>query len=103
MPYKIGKTIDASDVPDWVRTTPKWSELVDLALSLEPGQSTEIEFDNEKEAERARNAVRDQANLKARSIVVRTRVVGNEDGSSTLYIIRVHPTMAHHQESQTKK
>jgi len=90
MPYKIvGEGEDA--VPGWDRRPPKWQELVDAVLALKPGRHIIIDFDSHTEARRASNAVRDQANLQERAVVVRTRVVKKEDGSATLYLIRVMP------------
>ena len=91
MPYQVKRVVQADEVPDWERRPPKWAELVDQVMSLEPGQSVEVFFDNPSEGERARNAVRDQANLKARAVVVRTRLVEVE-GGATVYLTRVHPT-----------
>jgi hypothetical protein len=94
MSYKILKVVDADEVPDWERRPPKWSELVEAVLGLKPNQSLEVEFDDAKVAERARNAVRDAANLEARAVVVRTRVVKKEGGGAILYLTRVNPTPA---------
>ena len=88
--YKMLKVVDADQVPDWERRPPKWSELVDAVLELKAGQSLPVEFKSITEAERARNAVRDMANLKANAAVVRTRLVRQGD-HATLYLIRVHP------------
>jgi hypothetical protein len=91
MNYRIGKIVGANEVPDWERKPPKWTELVDAVMSLEPNQALTVEFDDEKTAERARNAVRDMANLKAKAIIVRTRLQTEENGTVTLYLTRVHP------------
>lgn len=88
-PYKISGIVDNDEVPDWERRPAKWDDLVEAVLSLEPGKSLEIEFDDAGDAENARNAVRDRANLEARTIVCRTRLVSHDDGSGTLYLIRL--------------
>jgi hypothetical protein len=90
MAYKILKVVDAEEVPDWERRPPKWDDLVDAVMDLEPNQSLEVSFDDSDVAERARNAVRDTANLRAKVVVVRTRVVKHDDGSAILYLTRVH-------------
>lgn len=90
MSYKIS-IVDASEVPDWERRPPKWADLTEQALALKPGQTMKLEFDDGQVGERARNAIRDMANLKAEQIVVRTRIVQKPKGGATVYIIRVHP------------
>jgi hypothetical protein len=95
------KVVDATEVPTWERRAPKWNDLVDMALSLEPNTSLEVFFDDPKDAERARNAVRDQANLRARTIVLRTRIVVKPDKSGAIvYLTRVGPAEAG--ETQTE-
>jgi len=89
--YKIGDIIDSNEVPDWERRPAKWSELVDAVFDLKPGQTITVHFDNAKEAERARNAVRDQANLIAETVVCRTRLIKREGDKADLYLTRVHP------------
>ena len=89
MSYKIIRTVKNADVPDWERRRPKWTELTEAVMELEPGRSLEIAFDNVKAAKRAGNAVRDQANV--RENVVRTRLIKNEDGSAILYLSKVLP------------
>lgn len=91
MPYTIKRVIEADMVPDWNRTQPKWSELVEKVLSLKPNQSLEVEFDDPAQAARARDAVRDTANLQARAVIVRTRLVEKENGEATLFLIKVNP------------
>jgi hypothetical protein len=98
MAYRILSPIDSDEVPDWERRPPKWSDLVDAVMGLEPGQSIPVEFDDESAAERARNAVRDAANLQARAVVVRTRLQKHDkDGGATLFLTKVHPA---HQEAK---
>ena len=89
-PYHIGKVINSNDVPDWERRPPKWSELVDAVMALEPGTALTVEFDDEQVAERARNAVRDAVNLRAKQVILRTRLKTTPKGA-TLYLARVHP------------
>lgn len=88
MAYKIIKTVDFTEIPDWERRPPKWDELVNAAIALEPGKTLVVEFPDVKVAARARNAVRDQTNLRAHKVIVRTRLVENDDGSGTVYIAR---------------
>lgn len=88
MSYKVLKVIDSAQVPDWERRPAKWSDLVDAVMSIPKGDTLPVRFDDYKIARRAANAVRDTANLKARAVVVRTRVVAQEDGSAILYLTR---------------
>lgn len=90
MSYKIVDMVGMDDIPGWERQPPKWSDLVEKVLNMEPGQVLKLTFDDAKTAERARNAVRDAANLKARAIIVKTRVVKGQK-STTLYLARQHP------------
>jgi TusA-related sulfurtransferase len=92
MAYKKLDIIDVTDVPNWERRKPKWADLADDVEKLEPGQTLVVEFDDEKAAKRAQNAVRDTVNLKARAVILRTRVVVEEDGKSILYLMRTHPS-----------
>lgn len=92
MSYKIRKVVDAEQVPDWERRPPKWNELIDAVLALEPEQSLEVEFEDASEAENARNAVRDRVNLIAKASICRTRLVEHDDSDgATLYLTRVLP------------
>lgn len=95
MGYKIVKVVGSDKIPDWQRREPKWRDLEDAVMKLKPGESLEVYFDDAKVAERARNAVRDNANLHAKSIVVRTRILtsGSKEGA-TVWLTRVHPTQA---------
>lgn len=92
-PYTILGVIDADEVPDWERRRPKWDELIDAVMALEPNKTIEIAFPSAREAKRASNAVRDGANLRAEAVVVRTRVVYNkeDDEGATLFLTRVKP------------
>lgn len=92
--YKIGNIISSDDVPDWERRPAKWSELVEAVFKLSPGQTITIHFDDATEAERARNAVRDQANLVAQEVVCRTRLVVRGDDKADLYLTRTFPQEA---------
>ena len=93
MSYQIGKKIPADEVPNWERQPPKWSELVDAVFALEPGEAITVHFDDQKEAERARNAVRDQVNYLADDVICRTRLVKDKDGKGAkLYLARMHGT-----------
>jgi len=91
MPYQILRVVEATEVPDWERKAPKWEEIAEAVMDLQPNQSLEIQFDDDKEANRARNAVRDSVNLKANAIVVRTRVVRADDAKkgTKVYFIRL--------------
>lgn len=91
MSYRITGVVDDNSVPDWERTPPKWAELVQAVFDLEPGKSLTVKFDDRHSAERARNAVRDKTNLKAQAVICRTRLVEHDDGSATLYLVRLHP------------
>lgn len=91
MPYKTLPIVDTDEVPDWHRREPKWTDLAEKVQKLEPGKSLPVLFDNEKEAKRAANAVRDRVNLRAKAVIVRTRLVKQPDGTIKLYLIRTHP------------
>lgn len=91
--YKILGIVEAQEIPRWERRPPKWSDLIDQVIALEPGKTIKLEFQDLKVAERARNAVRDGANLKARTVVVRTRLVKTEAGTAILYLSRVHSSV----------
>lgn len=91
MGYTILKPVDADEIPDWQRRPPKWSDLVDAVLELPVGKGIPVIFDDEAIAKRARNAVRDAANLREGEISVRTRLVQNNDGTTTLFLTRVNP------------
>jgi hypothetical protein len=79
-PFKIKGVVDAETVPSWTRRESKWEDLVEAVLNLAPGKSLEVEFPDKRTAERARNAVRDTANLRLGKPLVRTRIV-EEEGS----------------------
>lgn len=89
--YKVLGIVTAADIPDWERRPPKWADLAHQVMELQPGQTLTLFFENQNEAERARNAVRDTANLEAGAIVVRTRVVDKDEGA-VVYLTRVVPT-----------
>lgn len=89
--YKVLGIVSAADIPDWERRPTKWADLANQVMDLQPGQTLTLFFENQDEAERARNAVRDTANLSAGAIVVRTRLVEKEEGS-VVYLTRVLPT-----------
>lgn len=93
--YEIEDVVDESDVPGWERREPKWNELVETVLQLEPGRTLKISFDDPAVAERARNAVRDTANLRAGGVVVRTRLVIVEGERPTVFLTRVNPASAY--------
>jgi hypothetical protein len=92
MPYKKMRVVDADEVPDWQRREPKWDELTRDVLNLEPGKSLPVLFDTFQEAKRASNAVRENVNLIAKAVIVRTRLVRKDDGGAELFFIRTHPT-----------
>lgn len=87
--YRIVDVVDETEIPDWERRPPKWHELVDAVMALQPGQALTVQFDDAAVAERARNAVRDTANLKAKTVIVRTRLQKTKKGAN-LYLARVH-------------
>jgi hypothetical protein len=91
MAYKKLNIVEIDDVPNWERRKPKWLELVEDVKKLTPGQTLPVAFDDEKAAKRAQNAVRDAANLEARAVIVRTRVVVQDNGTAILYLMRVRP------------
>ncbi len=76
--YKKMGIVDATDVPDWERRTPKWSKMAEEVRELSPGKSIAYFFDSAAEARQARNAVRDNVNLelrrKGKGPEVRTRL-----------------------------
>jgi hypothetical protein len=87
--YKILGIVEAHEIPDWERRPAKWADLIDQVLALEPGKTIMLSFGSKKAAERARTAVRDGANLKAQSVVVRTRLVMQDDTSAIVYLSRM--------------
>lgn len=89
--YEIGKIVDASEVPNWARREPKWKNLIEAIARIEPGQSLMVTFANHKEANRARNTVRDKINLQVGQAVIRTRVVDRTDGRCDVYFTRLFP------------
>jgi hypothetical protein len=62
--YNIEGIVSADDVPNWARREPKWDELVNEVMKLEAGKSLRVAFPNVKTANRARNAIRDNVNLR---------------------------------------
>jgi hypothetical protein len=84
--------VSSSQVPDWERKPPKWTDLAEQATQLVPGQALRVAFEDHAVAERARNAIRDHVNLTAKQILVRTRLIKEPDGTTTLYIMRVTQT-----------
>ncbi len=91
MDYEIGSIVDASQVPNWARREPKWKALIEAISQVEPGQSLVVTFANHKEANRARNTVRDKINLQVGQAVIRTRVVDRIDGKADVYFTRLFP------------
>ena len=89
--FEIGRVVDASEVPNWARREPKWKTLIDAISAIEPGQSLVVTFNSHKEANRARNTVRDKINLRIGQAVIRTRVVNREDGKADVYFTRLFP------------
>lgn len=87
-PYQKLNIISATDITDWQRREPKWEELVQDVLNLEPGEALPVVFENRKEANRARNAVRDRANRILNEPVIRTRLVPQDNGRMLLNLIR---------------
>lgn len=89
--YEIGKVVDAAEVPNWARREPKWKALIEAIVKIEPGQSLLVTFASHKEANRARNTVRDKINLQIGQAVIRTRVVDRDDGRADVYFTRLFP------------
>jgi hypothetical protein len=87
--YQIGKIVNASDVPNWARREPKWKPLIDAISGVEPGRSLMVTFASQKEANRARNTVREKINMLVGQAVIRTRVVMREDGKADVYFTRL--------------
>ncbi len=103
--YKIQKVTTVDQVPDWERRPPKWAELVDAVLALEPNQTLEVFFDDPKVAERARNAVRDMANLKANAPIVRTRILyhqGETGEGALIYLMKTNPPTPQNDKEESK-
>jgi TusA-related sulfurtransferase len=88
--YTIGNRISSDSVPNWARRPPKWSALIEVIMTLHPGESLEVVFESEAAAKQARNTIRDTINLKLDTAAIRTRVVQNE-GSTTVYFTRLKP------------
>ncbi len=89
--YKIGRIVDASEVPNWARREPKWKSLIEAIQKVPPGQSLVVSFTNQREANRARNTVRDKINMQLGQAVIRTRVVTLPDGKIEVYFTRLFP------------
>ena len=89
--YEITGIISASEVPNWARREPKWKTLIDAITQVEPGNSLMVTFASKKEANRARNTVRDKINLAIGQAVIRMRVVNREDGKTDVYFTRLFP------------
>lgn len=89
--YEIGKIVSASEVPNWARREAKWKGLIDAISAVEPGQSLMVTFASQKEANRARNTVRDKINLQVGQAVIRTRVVLRDNGKADVYFTRLFP------------
>lgn len=88
--YQIGKIVKASEVPNWARREPKWKPLIDAIQVVAPGQSLMVTFASQKEANRARNTVREKINVQVGQAVIRTRVVLREDGKADVYFTRLY-------------
>lgn len=79
-PFVIKGTVPTDDIPKWARRSPKWEDLKEAVFQLVPGgDSLEVEFDDDGEARRAANTIRDMINLREKSAVIRTRLVKQED------------------------
>jgi len=89
--YEIAGIVSAAEVPNWARREPKWKALIDAISQVEPGSSLMVTFAGKKEANRARNTVRDKINLTIGQAVIRTRVVNREDGKTDVYFTRLYP------------
>jgi len=89
--YTITGVVSTGEIPNWARRKPKWKELVQAVLDLEPGTSLTVVFENKKTAVRACNAVRDDANRRLKAAAVRTRVVTEADGKAMAYLARLFP------------
>jgi len=92
--YRVLGVTTTDEIPGWDRKPPKWTELVEAVLALEPGQTMVVEFDDEETARRAQSAVRDTVHMKTREVTVRTRLARPDSKRKnwTLYLARVHPS-----------
>ncbi len=88
---EIGEAIDSNQVPNWARREPKWKNLIDRILALPPRKALPVRFPDKKSALTVRNTIRDTVNLRLGVAAIRTRTVGNEDGSATVYFTRLSP------------
>ena len=88
---EIGEAVDQSQVPNWARREPKWKKLIERILALPPRKALPVRFPSKKIALTVRNTIRDTVNLRLGIAAIRTRTVGNEDGSATVYFTRLSP------------
>lgn len=89
MAFEITGVIDADEVPSWQRRQPKYEELVETMLELEPGKAIRVVFPDKDAARRAANQVRDTVNYLAKAVVISTRVT-EEKGNGYLYLTKLH-------------
>lgn len=87
--YKIIGVVDSVQVPNWARKEPKWKPLIDAIQALNPKQSLTVSFDSLTSARRVCNTIRDTVNRNLGKAAIRTRVVEQEDGSTTAYFTRL--------------
>jgi len=93
--FELGDLVDSSQVPGWTRREPKWKPLIDLANSLQEGQSRQVIFEDKHTADRARNTVREAVNMAAGRPILRTRLVeeldknGNPTDRYVVYLTRL--------------
>lgn len=89
--YEIGGIVNTDDVPEWARRQVKYASLVDDIAALLPGQSLKVTFRTRALAKSARNTVRDNVNYQFKKSVIRTRMIENPDGRTTVYFSMLDP------------
>ncbi len=82
--YRLLAPVDSFEVPSWARRPPRWNALINAVLQLKKGEALPIQFDDPKEAARARNTVRDTLGLESGRVAVQTRMV-LENGKCIVY------------------
>lgn len=97
-PYKIEGVVSADEVPNWARRPSKWAELLDMVMNLEPDTALPVRFESQKEADNARNQIREEANTRLaeeedETRVVRTRLKKGVDPKTGKTIWRVWLSM----------
>lgn len=76
--FEVERKVNASKVPNWVRRSSKWDDLMEELDLLKPGEALEVSFTDTETANRARNAVRDMMNARMQVAAIRTRLIAAE-------------------------